>query len=793
MPTKNPELVIGSGRCARAGGPDRADRSFRWGRRGMIKAWRVVTAQLCCQPGFIVRPHDRNCDQIASPRPFHRLEIVVFFSIASRSDGWTVDSGGTLNVFGSSLGDSVYGTMNVFSGGMEGSGGPGGVVTTVNAGGLLTISSGGTGSDTQVVGTETVEAGGTEVGAFTQPSGQIVDYGLVSGGLLHAGSTEYVESGGTDSGLVILGNGIQNVESGGTAINTSFGGGIQNVFGGGVVLSTSVPSGTQNILSGAVVSGEVIGGAGNTATQNVSSGGTVINMLVEGGGIQNVYSGGTASGTTVSNTGILNLFGDAAATYTISVGGTLGIGSGYVLSGYNASAHLTVLAGGTAVSALADGQDMAVDSGGVAIGTTISGAFVFVSAGGTASGTIIDSGGEYLFGLGFNETINTGTFESIGSGGVASGDMIVGAGQVFSGGHQVVLSGGTDLNATISGAGRIEVQSGGEADFTIVQNVQAFPFVGLYVDFGGTARSTTINGGDEGVAGVDIGAVVNSGGFQVVQNGGLTSGTIVSSGGTEIVTPGATASGTIVNSGGNETVSSGGSTFIAGTDQNARISGGEQDVYGVATGDTIFTGSQVVESGGTASNTVVSGGALDVLSGGLADPVTIFSGGSETVSVGGTDLGAQISGGTQTVFAQANGDSIFAGFQIVSAGGTASGLINSGGEQDVYGLSINTHIYGSRAFGAFGEHVFAGGTASGTVVSGTFNYGLFVDTGGTAIGTLISGNGAAEAGAGFQGGTFISTTLRGDSTGSAFLAMFSSNGLAISTTISSGGEMNRSI
>jgi autotransporter passenger strand-loop-strand repeat protein len=52
------------------------------------------------------------------------------------------------------------------------------------------------------------------------------------------------------------------------------------------VLSESVFGGvTQNILSGAVVSGEEIFGAG----QNVSSGGTAIDMLVNGG-IQTVYS-----------------------------------------------------------------------------------------------------------------------------------------------------------------------------------------------------------------------------------------------------------------------------------------------------------------------------------------------------------------------------------------------------------------------------------------------------------------------------------------------------------------------
>jgi autotransporter passenger strand-loop-strand repeat protein len=123
------------------------------------------------------------------------------------------------------------------------------------------------------------------------------------------------------------------------------------------------------------------------------------------------------------------------------------------------------------------------------------------------------------------------------------------------------------------------------------------------------------------------------------------------------VLSGGFADPTVIYSGGTETISSGGS------DDGAQISGGIQFDYGFASGVTVFTGSQVVESGGTASDTTVSsGGSLVVLSGGLADPAvihffgsetisaggtaidtTLFLGGREFVSAGGTDLGAQIS------------------------------------------------------------------------------------------------------------------------------------------------------
>jgi autotransporter passenger strand-loop-strand repeat protein len=60
----------------------------------------------------------------------------------------------------------------------------------------------------------------------------------------------------------------------------------------------------------------------------------------------------------------------------------------------------------------------------------------------------------------------------------------------------------------------------------------------------------------------------------------------------------------------------------------------------------LFGGTEVVPSGGTASNTVASsGGVLVVLSRGLADQTTIYSGGSETVSSGGTVHDIAVSSG----------------------------------------------------------------------------------------------------------------------------------------------------
>jgi autotransporter passenger strand-loop-strand repeat protein len=81
-------------------------------------------------------------------------------------------------------------------------------------------------------------------------------------------------------------------------------------------------------------------------------------------------------------------------------------------------------------------------------------------------------------------------------------------------------------------------------------------------------------------------------------------------------------------------------------------------------------GSEIVASGGIASNTIVSsGGSMVVLSHGIADPATIYSGGSETISAGGTDLGALISGGTQIDAPRQRRDRLYWS-QVVGSAGT---------------------------------------------------------------------------------------------------------------------------
>src|SRR5262249_54761331 len=129
-----------------------------------------------------------------------------------------------------------------------------------------------------------------------------------------------------------------------------------------------------------------------------------------------------------------------------------------------------------------------------------------------------------------------------------------------------------------------------------------------------------------------------------------------------------------------------------GTGLGGLIDGGKQDVFGFASGAGVLAGSQIVESGGTASDTTVAnGGLVEVLSGGLirgamlggggglggvievtsggsaAGPIT-FSGFGNTLKLDGPDAAA-ISGATVSGFVV--GDKIDLTGVPFAGGGTA--------------------------------------------------------------------------------------------------------------------------
>ena len=305
------------------------------------------------------------------------------------------------------------------------------------------------------------------------------------------------------------------------------------------------------------------------------------------------------------------------------------------------------------------------------------------------------------------------------SGGTATGTTI------FSGGTEIISSGGVDSGAQISG--------GTQLDYGLANGATVFTGSQV-VEFGGTASGTTISGGTEYVSsgGTALGAMFGgtAGTLDLEQPQGL-SGTISGWQVGDVIDFVSTSVTSAGISGSTLTVTvSGGSAFTyqlagqeANTGANVQSDGaGGTDVTLVTEIPIVSSGQTFKVSSGQTSNgiEVLSGGTVDVLSGGVASGTIVNSGGTDVVSAGGTDDGAQISGGTQDVAGTASGTistqaaprtslpavwpslqssaaacrtsfpvslvsgaDVASGIQNVSSGGTASGTIISGGTQDV--------------------------------------------------------------------------------------------------------------
>jgi autotransporter passenger strand-loop-strand repeat protein len=118
--------------------------------------------------------------------------------------------------------------------------------------------------------------------------------------------------------------------------------------------------------------------------------------------------------------------------------------------------------------------------------------------------------------------------------------------------------------------GELVVRAGGVVINAILDDNGGGMTGGLKVSAGGTA----------------IGTTVNSGGFDHVFFGGIDSSAVVSLGGLQTIDSRGTASG-------------------------ATLNGGEQDVFGTASGTIVSSGGlQVVESGGVANASIVNSAGI---------------------------------------------------------------------------------------------------------------------------------------------------------------------------------------
>src|SRR5258708_5157786 len=136
----------------------------------------------------------------------------------------------------------------------------------------------------------------------------------------------------------------------------------------------------------------------------------------------------------------------------------------------------------------------------------------------------------------------------------------------------------------------------------------------LNVLIGGIVSAVNLyNSAVEIFSGLDIGAGVSDGAGQYIAAGGSAIGALLLDPGIQVVSSGGGAGGAI-------------------------LSGGEQDVYGTASGTDIGSGGlEIVYSGGaTTSTTVSSGGTLELFGGATATSTTIVSGGILEIAAGNT-------------------------------------------------------------------------------------------------------------------------------------------------------------
>ncbi len=378
------------------------------------------------------------------------------------------------------------------------------------------------------------------------------------------------------------------------------------------------------------------------------------------------------------------------------------------------------------VSNIVGNSQEVIYSGGLAIGTTLYGndsqhlGVQLVVSGGIADSTIVGSSG----------------YEDIQSGGIASGTI------VDSGGSIMVESGGTAID--------IKVNSGGDAtiyDDNFMNDITVESGGILTLTF--SSETLVLGTENQSIQGVNLqdSAILDLN----ILSGASVSGFIVNSGGNEYIESGGIASGTILESQGYETDYGSSTGTIIG-------SGGQDDVQngGVDSSTTVNSGGYLwVESGGTAIGvTVNSGGYANINDDNFVNDVTVESGGALTLEFTSETLvfetdnqsiqGITLQNGAILDLDIASGASEF-GFIVNSgvseyteSGGIASGtILESQGSETDYGSSIGT-IVGSGGR----EFVQSGGMASGsTVENGGY---LWVASGGTAIGITVNSGGYAS-------------------------------------------------
>ncbi len=466
---------------------------------------------------------------------------------------------------------------------------PGGTAAsaTVSGGGLEAVSAGGAGSATVLKG-GTIELFGSNSARYDLSAGAnvLVGSGYVFSGTVSSGIAK-VLSGGTDMGTTVSRGGMLIAASGGTLVGPM-------ISAGGTAIVSS--GGAVELLGGDTTSGLALLSLG---TMEVGSGATLGSFIVSKGVTIEVLSGGLATTTvSVGNGGTLELLGGSTASYTLLSGATLGIASGYGLSGQTVSRGvvLKVLAGGAAsATTVSSGGTELVASGGSDLGVNIDAkGLVRVMSGGFESGASIASGGVLI----------------VSSGGAATGV------NVASGGTQTISAGGTSTDLAVLGTAL-------DAGTVILSDLALI---------GSSAVLETLSGGTAILSGsvTNSGTLFASGAHSLID---IVSGATVAGGGNAKIANGVVD---IKGGGDNQNVvfQSGGTGGLVLADTLGNTSAFAGQVSGFGQNVHQFIDLGAVASGGSGvvsasySSSTASSGVLTVTSGGSANVVAVidFSG-----------------------------------------------------------------------------------------------------------------------------------------------------------------------
>ncbi|GAN61725.1 hypothetical protein ACI01nite_22260 [Acetobacter cibinongensis] len=380
------------------------------------------------------------------------------------------DAGGTLTV--SSGGSAVSGTLL----------GDGSVMSNAGSASNLTISNGATASNTGQADGVRVENGATLVNnggvvSNVQVDGESGSFLLLSGSaqsvVLTNGAYQEIDGGvatalqAHDSSTVGL--------MGGSLVSASFGSGASLAVYGGSVSALTLESGsTEYVQQGASVSNQTLN---DGVTQQVW-GGTASAITVNAGGLQDVETDGIAVSATLSGGSQMVNDGGSAVYTTVLANGTVTVSGGTVLNTTISATGQVLLAAGSvggntlvgsgALLSAASGVTLSgniVDSGMVSGGTVVSGALLDATNG-SAGGVYIGNGGSAFVAEGDlrDTTVLSGATLTGGLNGSYSGNTVISNGGHVFGGEvhgTLTVSSGADVNQLwVTSGGVANIQSG---------------------------------------------------------------------------------------------------------------------------------------------------------------------------------------------------------------------------------------------------------------------------------------------------------------------------------------------